>query len=69
MIFVMNNKTFNVRSILAGEAPKDAAITVKGWVRTRRELESRHLLYPCVRRIFIPSSSGSRAEHAIQLRG
>ena len=36
MIFVMNNKTFNVRSILAGEAPKDAAITVKGWVRTRR---------------------------------
>ena len=37
MIFVMNNKTFNVRSILAGEAPKDAAITVKGWVRTRRD--------------------------------
>src|ERR1700722_14638847 len=33
----MNNKTFNVRSILAGEAPKDAAITVKGWVRTRRD--------------------------------
>src|SRR6201986_5610533 len=37
MIFVMNNKTFNLRSILAGEAPKDAAITVKGWVRTRRD--------------------------------
>src|SRR5215472_1123902 len=33
----MDNKTFNVRSILAGEAPKDAAITVKGWVRTRRD--------------------------------
>ncbi len=33
----MNNKTFNVCSILAGEAPKDAAITVKGWVRTRRD--------------------------------
>ena len=32
----MNNKTFNVRGILAGQAPKDAAITVKGWVRTRR---------------------------------
>ena len=64
MIFVMNNKTFNVRSILAGEAPKDAAITVKGWVRTRRELESA-----CVRRIFIPSGSGGRAEYAIQLRG
>src|SRR6476620_4970674 len=37
MIFVMNNKTFNVRSMLAGEAPEDAAITVKGWVRTRRD--------------------------------
>jgi asparaginyl-tRNA synthetase len=33
----MDNKTFNVRSILAGEAPKDAAIAVKGWVRTRRD--------------------------------
>ena len=37
MIFIMNNKTFNLRSILAGQAPKDAAITVKGWVRTRRD--------------------------------
>ena len=69
MIFVMNNKTFNVRSILAGEAPKDVAITVKGWVRTRRRLESGHLLYPSVGRIFIPSSSGSRAEYPIQLPG
>src|SRR6202041_1205212 len=33
----MDNRPFNVRSILAGEAPKDAAITVKGWVRTRRD--------------------------------
>src|SRR5246127_4713210 len=33
----MDNKTFNVRSILAGEAPKEVAITVKGWVRTRRD--------------------------------
>src|SRR5215469_10108589 len=33
----MDNKTFNVRSILAGEAPKDAAIAVRGWVRTRRD--------------------------------
>jgi asparaginyl-tRNA synthetase len=37
MIFIMNNKTFDVRNILAGEAPKDAAITVRGWVRTRRD--------------------------------
>jgi asparaginyl-tRNA synthetase len=33
----MDNRTFNVRTILAGEAPKDAVITVKGWVRTRRD--------------------------------
>jgi asparaginyl-tRNA synthetase len=26
-----------VRSILAGEAPKDAPVTVRGWVRTRRD--------------------------------
>jgi asparaginyl-tRNA synthetase len=33
----MDSNRFNVRSILAGEAPKDAAVTVKGWVRTRRD--------------------------------
>ena len=33
----MDNRPFNVRSILAGEAPKDVTITVKGWVRTRRD--------------------------------
>src|SRR5580693_4409713 len=33
----MNTRHFNVRSILAGEAPKDVAIKVKGWVRTRRD--------------------------------
>src|SRR5215471_18479359 len=33
----MGNRTFNVRSILAGEAPKDAAVTIQGWVRTRRD--------------------------------
>ncbi|MBO0711657.1 MAG: hypothetical protein J2P47_10320, partial [Acetobacteraceae bacterium] len=27
----------NVRAILAGEAPRDAPVTVKGWVRTRRD--------------------------------
>jgi hypothetical protein len=62
----MDNKTFNVRSILAGEAPKDAAIAVKGWVRTRRDSK---VLYPSVGRIFIPPSSGGRAEYAIQLHG
>src|SRR5213082_176420 len=33
----MNNAELNVRAILAGEAPQDAPVTVKGWVRTRRD--------------------------------
>jgi asparaginyl-tRNA synthetase len=33
----MDSNQFNVRSILAGEAPTDAPVTVKGWVRTRRD--------------------------------
>src|ERR1700682_5828140 len=30
-------RQFNVRGILAGQAPKEAPVTVKGWVRTRRD--------------------------------
>ena len=33
----MDNREFNVREILAGEATKGASVTVKGWVRTRRD--------------------------------
>ena len=33
----MDNRVFSVRWILAGKAPQDAAVTVKGWVRTRRD--------------------------------
>src|ERR1700704_6457221 len=33
----MDQNTFNVRAILAGQAPKDTSVTVKGWVRTRRD--------------------------------
>jgi asparaginyl-tRNA synthetase len=33
----MDDRTLNVRSILAGDAPKDAPVTVRGWVRTRRD--------------------------------
>src|SRR3974390_541086 len=32
----MGNRELNVRGILAGQAPADAPVTVKGWVRTRR---------------------------------
>ena len=33
----MGKSELNVRAILAGQAPKDAPVTVKGWVRTRRD--------------------------------
>src|SRR6202451_3815926 len=33
----MNNNAVVMRTILAGQAPQDAPVTVKGWVRTRRD--------------------------------
>src|SRR5947199_10016671 len=33
----MGETSSSVRAILAGEAPKDAPVTVRGWVRTRRD--------------------------------
>jgi asparaginyl-tRNA synthetase len=33
----MDKTAFSVREILAGHAPKDSSVTVKGWVRTRRD--------------------------------
>src|SRR5271166_3606114 len=33
----MNKREFSAREILAGEAPQDAPVTIKGWVRTRRD--------------------------------
>jgi asparaginyl-tRNA synthetase len=33
----MDKGEYNVRAILAGQAPKDATVTVRGWVRTRRD--------------------------------
>src|ERR687891_2132988 len=33
----MEKQQFSVREILAGQAPKDESVTVKGWVRTRRD--------------------------------
>ena len=33
----MSTPTFSTRDILADKAPKDAPVTVKGWVRTRRD--------------------------------
>jgi asparaginyl-tRNA synthetase len=33
----MDQREFSARRILAGEAPQEAPVTVKGWVRTRRD--------------------------------
>jgi aspartyl/asparaginyl-tRNA synthetase len=33
----MDDRVLSVRRILAGKAPQDAPVTVKGWVRTRRD--------------------------------
>jgi asparaginyl-tRNA synthetase len=33
----MSTPQLSVREILAGRAPKEAPVTVKGWVRTRRD--------------------------------
>src|SRR6267142_7177517 len=33
----MDKRAFSGREILAGQAPQDAPVTVKGWVRTRRD--------------------------------
>src|SRR5262245_8887455 len=33
----MAKSEFDVRAILAGEAPADRPVTIKGWVRTRRD--------------------------------
>src|SRR5690349_10626763 len=33
----MMKNEFSMRDILAGGAPKDGAVTIRGWVRTRRD--------------------------------
>jgi asparaginyl-tRNA synthetase len=33
----MDGRVLSVRTILSGKAPQDAPVTVKGWVRTRRD--------------------------------
>jgi asparaginyl-tRNA synthetase len=34
---MMNDRQYNVRAILAGNAPAGTPVTIKGWVRTRRD--------------------------------
>jgi asparaginyl-tRNA synthetase len=33
----MDKRVFSIREILAGQGPKDAPVTVRGWMRTRRD--------------------------------
>src|SRR6201981_754820 len=33
----MDKREFSAREVLTGRAPQDAPVTVKGWVRTRRD--------------------------------
>jgi asparaginyl-tRNA synthetase len=59
----MDKRELGVRGILAGQAPKDAPVTVKGWVRTRRDSKAGIS--------FVHLSDGSSfhpVEHAAQLR-
>ena len=58
----------NVRAILAGQAPENALVTVKGWVRTRRDFEGGHFVRARVGRIVVPSGAGGRPQHACQLQ-
>jgi hypothetical protein len=52
----------------AGRAPQDAPVTVKGWVRTRRDSKGRHLVRPPFRRLVVPPRAGRGAERACELR-
>ena len=68
VISSMDNEAFSVREILAGKAPEDAPVTVKGWVRTRRDSKAGISFVPSLGRLVLPSAAGRRAEHAGELR-
>src|ERR1700739_4356330 len=61
----MDNTRFNVRSILAGEAPKDAPVTVRGWVRTRRDSQAGISFYPL--QVFAPNTLPNYANEVLRI--
>src|SRR6204780_768668 len=70
----MDKKNFSVRSVLAGEAPKDIPITVKGWVRTRRDskagisfvhLSDGSAFHPL--QVVAPNALGNYADEVLKL--
>ena len=63
----MDKTAFSVREILAGYAPKDLSVTVKGWVRTRRDSKAGiSFVHVSDGSCFHPVP-GRGAEHAAQL--
>src|SRR3984893_8589800 len=54
----MDKSELSVRGILAGQAPKDTPVTVRGWVRTRRDSKAGIS--------FVPLSDGS-SFHPLQV--
>ena len=67
-------KQFNNRDILAGKAPADEAVTVKGWVRTRRDskagisfvqLSDGSSLHPV--QVVVPNTLSNYADEVLKL--
>jgi asparaginyl-tRNA synthetase len=70
----MDKKDFSVRQILADAAPKDAPVTVKGWVRTRRDskagisfvqLSDGSSFHPV--QVVVPNTLANYAEEVLKL--
>ena len=54
--------------VLGGRAPKDTPVTVKGWVRTRRDSKAGISFVQRRRRVLLPPGPGRGAQHPAQLR-
>ena len=63
----MDDRVLSVREILAGKAPQDAPVTVKGWVRTQRGSKAGISFVHLFGWIVFSSGAGSCAEHIAQL--
>src|SRR5438552_8806987 len=71
----MDKTAFSVRGILAGEAPTEAPVTVKGWVRTRRDskagisfvhLSDGSAFHPL--QVVAPTTLGNYTQEVLRLR-
>ncbi len=64
----MSKTQFDVRAILAGEAPRRHACHRQGLGAHATRLQGRHLVRASLRRIVLPPGAGGGAEHAAELR-